>query len=92
VPGYWTPVHHVNGWAVTGRTDINELTLTCGPDNRLAETTWTTHKNAQGETEWIPPPHLDYGQPRSKNPPCENHVFLRHGWAREYNCHWSMTR
>jgi hypothetical protein len=38
---------------------INELTLACGPDNRLAETNWTTRKNARGETEWIPPPHLD---------------------------------
>ena len=64
VPGYWTQVHHVNGWAATHRTDINELTLACGPDNRLAETNWTTRKNARGETEWIPPPHLDYGQPR----------------------------
>jgi hypothetical protein len=64
VPGYWTQVHHVDGWAANHRTDIDELTLTCGPDNRLAETNWTTRKNARGETEWIPPPHLDYGQPR----------------------------
>ncbi|ETB54525.1 HNH endonuclease, partial [Mycobacterium avium subsp. paratuberculosis 10-8425] len=25
----------------------------------------TTHKNAKGETEWIPPPHLDRNQPRT---------------------------
>ncbi|MGB9303309.1 MAG: hypothetical protein WCB92_06425, partial [Mycobacterium sp.] len=24
----------------------------------------TTRKNARGDTEWIPPPHLDHGQPR----------------------------
>ncbi|ETB11310.1 HNH endonuclease, partial [Mycobacterium avium subsp. paratuberculosis 08-8281] len=23
------------------------------------------HKNAKGETEWIPPPHLDRNQPRT---------------------------
>jgi len=63
-PGYWAQVHHVNGWADTHRTDINELTLACGPDNRLAESNWTTRKNAKGDTEWIPPPHLERGQPR----------------------------
>jgi hypothetical protein len=26
---------------------------------------WTTRKNARGETEWIPPPHVDRGQPRT---------------------------
>jgi phosphohistidine phosphatase len=24
---------------------------------------WSTRKNADGDTEWIPPPHLDRGQP-----------------------------
>jgi hypothetical protein len=23
-----------------------------------------SRKNAHGETEWLPPPHLDHGQPR----------------------------
>jgi Domain of unknown function (DUF222) len=64
-PGYWTQVHHSDdGWAATRRTDIDHLTLACGPDNRLAETGWTTRKNARGDTEWVPPPHLDHGQPR----------------------------
>jgi hypothetical protein len=62
-PAY-SRVHHVQGWTNTHRTDINDLTLACGPHNRLAEKGWTTRKNAKGETEWIPPPHLDYGQPR----------------------------
>jgi hypothetical protein len=26
---------------------------------------WTTRKNTHGDTEWIPPPHLDRGQPRT---------------------------
>jgi Domain of unknown function (DUF222) len=63
-PAYHSQVHHVQGWTKTHRTDINDLTLACGPDNRLAEKGWTTRKNAKGDTEWIPPPHLDYGQPR----------------------------
>ncbi|MCE4233724.1 HNH endonuclease, partial [Mycobacterium tuberculosis] len=52
-------------WTSTGRTDITELTLACDPDNRLAEKGWTTHKNTHGHTEWLPPPHLDHGQPRT---------------------------
>ncbi|HEY1841759.1 MAG TPA: HNH endonuclease signature motif containing protein [Mycobacterium sp.] len=64
VPGYWTQAHHPEGWAATRRTDIDQLALACGPDNGLAETGWTTRKNARGDTEWIPPPHLDHGQPR----------------------------
>jgi hypothetical protein len=63
-PAYHSQVHHVNGWTKTRRTDINDLTLACGPDNRLAEKGWTTRKNAKGDTEWIPPPQLDHGQPR----------------------------
>jgi Domain of unknown function (DUF222) len=64
-PAYHTQVHHVSGWTTTGRTDINDLTLACGPDNRLAEKGWTTRTNAHGDTEWLPPPHLDHGQPRT---------------------------
>jgi hypothetical protein len=56
--------HHVQGWPATRRTDINDLTLAYGPDNRLAEKGWTTPNNARGDTEWLPPPQLDYGQPR----------------------------
>jgi hypothetical protein len=65
-PAYHSQVHHVHGWTAIHRTDINELTLACGPDNRLVEQGgFTTRKNAHNETEWIPPPHLDHGQPRT---------------------------
>ncbi|TXR87932.1 HNH endonuclease [Mycobacterium tuberculosis] len=64
-PAYHSQAHHVTAWTSTGRTDITELTLACGPDNRLAEKGWTTHKNTHGHTEWLPPPHLDHGQPRT---------------------------
>jgi hypothetical protein len=65
-PGYWTQVHHVDGWAKDGGpTDITKLTLACGRDNRLVEDGgWTTRKRKDGRTEWIPPPHLDTGQSR----------------------------
>jgi hypothetical protein len=64
-PAYHSQVHHVRGWTVTRRTDINDLTLACGPHNRLVEKGgFTTRKNARGDTEWLPPPHLDYGQRR----------------------------
>jgi hypothetical protein len=63
-PAYHSQAHHVQGWATTQRTDITDLTPACGPDNQLVEKGWTTRKNATGDTEWIPPPHLDYGQPR----------------------------
>jgi Domain of unknown function (DUF222) len=64
-PAYHSQVHHVRGWAATRRTAINDLALACGADNRLAEKGWTTRTNARGETEWVPPPHLDYGRPRT---------------------------
>jgi hypothetical protein len=64
-PGYWCQVHHVEGWANDGPTDITSETLACGPDNRLVEEGgWTTRKRKDGRTEWIPPPHLDSGQSR----------------------------
>jgi hypothetical protein len=66
IPANWCQVHHVKDWRRGGRTDIENLTLACGPDNLLAdENGWTTRRNARGETEWIPPPHLDRDQPRT---------------------------
>jgi Domain of unknown function (DUF222) len=65
VPGYFTEVHHVTPWAKTHTTDVNDLALACAPQHNLAEQGWTTRKNHHGDTEWIPPPHLDHGQPRT---------------------------
>jgi Domain of unknown function (DUF222) len=64
--GYRCQVHHLEtDWAAGGLTDIDHLTLACGPDNRMAtEFNWDTRLNADGRVEWIPPPHLDHGQPR----------------------------
>ncbi|OCB39298.1 hypothetical protein A5676_14060 [Mycobacterium malmoense] len=66
VPGYLSEVHHVTDWAQCRRTDIDGLTFACGPHHRLLQPGgWTTRKNATGETEWLPPPHLDRNQPRT---------------------------
>ncbi|OBJ60125.1 HNH endonuclease signature motif containing protein, partial [Mycobacterium sp. 1423905.2] len=65
IAGYYCEVHHVKDWAHTHRTDIDQLTLACGPHHRLLEKGWTTRKRANGEIEWIPPPHHDRGQPRT---------------------------
>lgn len=66
VPGYGCQVHHAEmDWAKGGLTNIDELTLACGPHNRLVkEGGWRTRKRKDGTTEWIPPPHLDGGQAR----------------------------
>jgi hypothetical protein len=66
VPGYYCEVHHVTDYATCRTTDVNELTFGCGPQHRIVQPGgWTTRKNANGDTEWIPPPHLDRGQPRT---------------------------
>jgi hypothetical protein len=67
VPGYWTEVHHVEDWARGGLTDIDNLTLACKPDHTLADKGWRTIKLANGQTQWIPPPHLDHGQARTND-------------------------
>jgi Domain of unknown function (DUF222) len=65
VGGYYCEVHHVTDYAKCRTTDVDELTLACGPHHRLLQPRgWTTRKRANGDTEWIPPPHLNRGQPR----------------------------
>ena len=65
VPGYLCEVHHVDEYASCQTTDMDNLTFACGSHHRLIKPGgWTTRKRANGDIEWIPPPHLDYGQPR----------------------------
>jgi hypothetical protein len=67
VGAYGSQVHHATAdWADDGNTNVDELGLACGPDNRLVDKDggWTTTVNARGEVEWAPPPHLDTGQNR----------------------------
>jgi hypothetical protein len=79
VPGYYSEVHHVTDYAKSRSTDVNDLTFACGCQHRMLHPDgWTTRKNARGETEWIPPPHLDRGQPRT-NPYWHPEKLLRTG-------------
>ncbi|KAA1251040.1 HNH endonuclease [Mycobacterium simiae] len=69
VPGYLTEVHHCTDFADCNDTNIDDLTLACGPHHKLVTSGgWTTRKLTNGTTEWIPPTHLDFagseGQPR----------------------------
>ncbi|MGB7505125.1 MAG: DUF222 domain-containing protein, partial [Mycobacterium sp.] len=64
---YGTQVHHATAdWNDGGNTNIDDLGLACGPDNRMVNTHggWTTTINDRHEVEWIPPPGLDTGQAR----------------------------
>lgn len=71
VPGYGCRAHHaVLDWTAGGLTNTHflndgELAFACPTDNKLlTEGGWTTRNNPYGDTEWIPPAHLDVGQPR----------------------------
>jgi hypothetical protein len=66
VPAYGTQAHHaVRDWTRGGLTNVDDLALACGADNRMvAPDGWTTRLNDRHEVEWIPPPHLDTGQTR----------------------------
>ncbi|MCW2514286.1 MAG: hypothetical protein JWR11_3328 [Mycobacterium sp.] len=66
VGAYGTQVHHATrDWSKGGNTNVDEMTLACGADNRLVKVGgYTTRINTRGEAEWIPPPHLDTGQTR----------------------------
>jgi hypothetical protein len=64
VPGYHCEVHHCTQYATCRTTDVDDLTFGCGGHHPLAEKGWITRKNKHGDTEWIPPPHLDHGQAR----------------------------
>ncbi|EUA65693.1 hypothetical protein I553_8135 [Mycobacterium xenopi 4042] len=66
VAGYYCEVHHVTEYAKSRVTDVNDLTLGCGGHHPIVKPVgWQTRKRKDGETEWIPPPHLDRGQPRT---------------------------
>ena len=66
VGAYGSQVHHaLRDWFDGGNTNVDELALACGPDNRMVGPGgWTTTINTRGDVEWTPPPHLDTGQAR----------------------------
>jgi hypothetical protein len=63
--GYYCEVHHVTDYSICRTTDINDLTFSCGSHHSLVQPGgWQTRKRKDGGTEWIPPAHLERGQPR----------------------------
>jgi hypothetical protein len=68
VAGYYCEVHHATDYATCRTTHIDDLTFACGPHHRLLKPGgWSTRKNADGDTGWIPPPLLNRGQPRTNS-------------------------
>ncbi len=67
VGAYGCQAHHGEAdWAAGGNTNVDEMTLACGPDNREVHDNggYTTSFNDHGDVEWQPPPGLDHGQHR----------------------------
>ena len=87
VPAYGTQAHHaVLDWTDGGLTNVDDLGLACGPDNRMVGPDgWTTRINDHHEVEWIPPPGLDTGQARVNHyhRPEELHPPPDDGWTPE---------
>ena len=63
------PISLVVPFAAGGPTDITNLGLACGGDNRKESPTGyhTRRRATDNRVEWVPPPHLDTGQPRVNN-------------------------
>ena len=66
VPGYLTEVHHLDPYAHQPRHRHQQP----HPGLRTPPQPHRTRldhpqKRANGHTDWIPPPHLDHGQPRT---------------------------
>ena len=67
VGAYGCQAHHaLTDWTDGGNTNVDDMALACGPDNRMVHQDggYTTTINDHGDVEWIPPPHLDTGQAR----------------------------
>ncbi|WP_418003161.1 DUF222 domain-containing protein [Mycobacterium sp. PDNC021] len=64
-PASRSQAHHLIPWKHGGSTDITNLALACGPDNRAADTGGWTTTMKNGRAHWTPPPLLDVGQPRT---------------------------
>jgi hypothetical protein len=70
-PGCTTPAYHAQAhhartdWTDGGQTNVDDLALACGPDNRsVGPGKWRTRITDTHDVNWMPPPHLDTGQKR----------------------------
>ena len=61
----FSEVHHLTLHSKCRTTDVNDLTFACPTNHRMLEKGWITRKNSNGDTERIPPPRLERGQPRT---------------------------
>jgi hypothetical protein len=79
-PAYHSQAHHAaQDFGKGGQTNITDLGLACGPDNRLVkEGGWTTRIRSDGRIEWIPPPLLDTGQDRVNHQHHPNELLSPH--------------
>ncbi len=70
VGAYGCQVHHATkDWAQGGNTNVDDMTLACGPDNRAVDDGgWQTRINSRGECEWTTPT-----RPRSR--PIQNQLL-----------------
>lgn len=61
VPAYGSQVHHAaRDWADDGQTNVDDLGLACGPDNRMVgRGGWTTRVNDYHRPERLRPPAED---------------------------------
>lgn len=67
VGAYGCQAHHATAdWAAGGNTNVDDMALACGPDNRLVDDDggYSTTINPDGVVQWHPPPELDHGQHR----------------------------
>lgn len=76
VPAYGTQVHHARAdWADGGNTNVDDLALACGPDNRLVDKNggWRTTINDCGDVEWHPHPTWTPAKPASTTTTAPNY-------------------
>ncbi|WP_210686764.1 HNH endonuclease signature motif containing protein [Mycolicibacterium sp. GESEQ-9] len=67
VGAYGCQAHHATAdWAAGGNTNVDDMALACGPDNRLVDDDggYSTTLTSDGVVQWHPPPELDHGQNR----------------------------
>lgn len=67
-PPEWTQPHHIRAWADGGPTDLDNLTLLCGPHHRNFEQQGWTCLVKDKLPWWIPPAWIDpYQKPRQNH-------------------------
>ncbi|WP_193071405.1 HNH endonuclease signature motif containing protein, partial [Brevibacterium sp. FME37] len=62
-PPGWCDAHHIVEWAQGGRTDINNMTLSCSAHHHLLDRSdWETVMLQDGRPAWVPPASIDPGR------------------------------